>query len=512
MADHTAQASSGGDGDESPRYFCYQCEKEVAVAGAQDGMTCAECEGGFVEAIATAAAAAPEFGRQSRRRRRRAHDTIPLSDALEHMYPHQMLQMVQILLEASRANSRQGASSDAAGANALEIENGGPNPPGDTVEEGELPARSGGEEAPGTAAEGRVMIVRERQLGQDDLSEEHESDSETGGLRLELEGFDLNEDDDEWEEAEEEEDGGVITHTTRIDADVVGDDSGGDREERVSRARNNLTFYMREIFQNLLEQNLEVRLELPDVYLGNPGDYLDSRGFEQLLQQLAENDTTRRGAPPAAKSAVDELEMVKIAQHHIDSGIAVCAICKEQLMLDEPAKQLPCLHLYHQDCILPWLGSRNSCPVCRYELPTDDPDYEEQKKGRKAQDSTPGTAASATPAAATTTTAATTIGGEESSSGADRGQNSGGSSEESCRDSSEEVTSGGGGGGGGYRGISRSWLILAVGPVLSVMGFMFISLANHLVGRQPDRLFQEFQMMFHSNDVPGTSQRHWWFH
>lgn len=116
----------------------------------------------------------------------------------------------------------------------------------------------------------------------------------------------------------------------------------------------------------------------------NLGDYFFGPGLEQLIQQLAENDPNRYGTPPASKSAVEGLPVVKISKELLDSDSSQCAVCKDLFELGEEAKQMPCKHIYHSDCILPWLELHNSCPVCRYELPTDDTDYEQRLSGASA--------------------------------------------------------------------------------------------------------------------------------
>ncbi|CAL0302573.1 unnamed protein product [Lupinus luteus] len=128
--------------------------------------------------------------------------------------------------------------------------------------------------------------------------------------------------------------------------------------------------------------NLDDTDLLPTYQRANFGDYLDARNFEELLEHLAENDNTRRGAPPAASSFVSNLPLVVIGkeEHEKHGEELICAICKDVLGPGTKVNQLPCSHLYHTCCILPWLSARNSCPLCRYELPTDDKDYEEGKQ------------------------------------------------------------------------------------------------------------------------------------
>lgn len=83
-------------------------------------------------------------------------------------------------------------------------------------------------------------------------------------------------------------------------------------------------------------------------------------------------------APPASKKVVESLPTVPITSEHVAKGCS-CPICQVEYEIGDKVKQLPCNHMFHQDCILPWLSKTNTCPLCRHELLTDDPDYEEMK-------------------------------------------------------------------------------------------------------------------------------------
>ncbi|XP_019171945.1 PREDICTED: probable E3 ubiquitin-protein ligase RHC2A [Ipomoea nil] len=104
-------------------------------------------------------------------------------------------------------------------------------------------------------------------------------------------------------------------------------------------------------------------------------EFLLGSGFDRLLDQLTQieaNGLGRMEDPPASKAAIESMPTIEILDSHIETE-PHCAVCKDAFELGNEAREMPCKHLYHSDCILPWLSLRNSCPVCRHQLPTDAP-------------------------------------------------------------------------------------------------------------------------------------------
>lgn len=116
-------------------------------------------------------------------------------------------------------------------------------------------------------------------------------------------------------------------------------------------------------------------------------EFLLGSGFDRLLEQLSQieiNGIGRYEHPPASKSAIDSLPTIEINVDHLASE-SHCAVCKEAFELGNSAREMPCKHIYHPECILPWLALHNSCPVCRHELPSDAPNPQQQQQQQEQQ-------------------------------------------------------------------------------------------------------------------------------
>ncbi|XP_012878134.1 PREDICTED: E3 ubiquitin-protein ligase RNF126 [Dipodomys ordii] len=99
----------------------------------------------------------------------------------------------------------------------------------------------------------------------------------------------------------------------------------------------------------------------------NPMDYAwGANGLDAIITQLL-NQFENTGPPPADKEKIQALPTVPVTEEHVGSGLE-CPVCKDDYALGENVRQLPCNHLFHDGCIVPWLEQHDSCPVCRKSL------------------------------------------------------------------------------------------------------------------------------------------------
>lgn len=80
----------------------------------------------------------------------------------------------------------------------------------------------------------------------------------------------------------------------------------------------------------------------------------------QALQDL----TNRMNSSVHKKDPATEEMIEKIPQ--LDKWDTECPICLEVQF--EYLRQMPCGHVYHNDCLVPWLRQQRTCPKCRREL------------------------------------------------------------------------------------------------------------------------------------------------
>ncbi|KAJ9141306.1 hypothetical protein P3X46_031854 [Hevea brasiliensis] len=76
------------------------------------------------------------------------------------------------------------------------------------------------------------------------------------------------------------------------------------------------------------------------------------------------------GTVPASKASIDGLTRLRFHRGPHDPGVT-CVVCLEELEEEDDLIELPCSHLYHEGCIVKWLLSSHLCPLCRYQMPTE---------------------------------------------------------------------------------------------------------------------------------------------
>lgn len=53
-----------------------------------------------------------------------------------------------------------------------------------------------------------------------------------------------------------------------------------------------------------------------------------------------------------------------------EDGGEKCTICLSLFEIENDVRRLPCMHLFHMDCVDQWLVTNKHCPICRVDIET----------------------------------------------------------------------------------------------------------------------------------------------
>ncbi|CDU25419.1 uncharacterized protein SPSC_05312 [Sporisorium scitamineum] len=129
---------------------------------------------------------------------------------------------------------------------------------------------------------------------------------------------------------------------------------------------------------------------------GQWGDYvLGQQGLDDIISQLMEQTQGSTAPPPATEDVIEKLERFTLndKQRIEKAKNQDCPTCKDDFLPsqveaseaqkeeeeevkkreeDEEQQQdlisMPCGHIFHVDCLVPWLRLHGTCPVCRISI------------------------------------------------------------------------------------------------------------------------------------------------
>ncbi|KAK8480798.1 hypothetical protein V6N13_046695 [Hibiscus sabdariffa] len=107
---------------------------------------------------------------------------------------------------------------------------------------------------------------------------------------------------------------------------------------------------------------------------------------DEISELVDEMLTSSVNFKPASKSSIESLKRVKYWDDEDESRLPLkkrrklgkdlssrkgCAVCLDEFFNGDEITSMPCGHVYHYGCIVEWLETSHTCPLCRYQMSID---------------------------------------------------------------------------------------------------------------------------------------------
>ncbi|XP_043091369.1 RING finger protein 150a isoform X1 [Puntigrus tetrazona] len=92
--------------------------------------------------------------------------------------------------------------------------------------------------------------------------------------------------------------------------------------------------------------------------------------YIQRFRYANARDRNQRRLGDAAKKAISKLQVrtIRKGDKETESDFDNCAVCIEDYKPNDVVRILPCRHVFHKNCVDPWLQDHRTCPMCKMNI------------------------------------------------------------------------------------------------------------------------------------------------
>ena len=120
-------------------------------------------------------------------------------------------------------------------------------------------------------------------------------------------------------------------------------------------------------FNNMNMFNMGMNNMMNNMYnMNNMNNMMNNMFMNNMMNMNDINNNISNGVDP---NIIDSLEVSKMNDvSHLNDEKKQCLICLEDFKNGDEVIYLPCLHVFHKDCLLEWFREHNYCPICKFKL------------------------------------------------------------------------------------------------------------------------------------------------
>lgn len=89
---------------------------------------------------------------------------------------------------------------------------------------------------------------------------------------------------------------------------------------------------------------------------------------EEVEKEKGDQEGTTKESSVSSEESPKEESEVNANNVVDDDDLEKCTICLYEFEVEEDVRRLPCMHLFHVECVDQWLITNKRCPICRIDI------------------------------------------------------------------------------------------------------------------------------------------------